>query len=162
MNTPERLEDADSSNIADRLARASAGILELRIALTAQAPPTSPNSSVSAAELQELKHYESHLDQMVAFFRANGIYLLAKQAQDAVRNVNDAIDHGTQVVADIRQTKAAIKAAAGLLDLAGALLSRNPLAVADAIKSLRAKPDTAGALNAAALHAAVEPPASGS
>ncbi|KAB8044950.1 hypothetical protein [Janthinobacterium aquaticum] len=156
MNKPERLEESDSTNIADRLARASAGILELRIALTAQAPP------ISAVELQELQQYESHLDHMVAFFRANGIYLLAEHAQDAVRNVNEAIDRGTQVVADIKQTKAAIKAAAGLLDLAGALLSRNPLAVSDAIKSLRAKPDTAGALNATALNAIAEPPASGS
>lgn len=150
MNKPERLEDIDSNSIADRLARASAGILELRIALAAQTPP------ISAAEQQQLKQHESHLDQMVAFFRANGIYLLAKHAQDAVRNVNAAIDHGTQVVADINQTKAAIKAAVGLLDLAGALLSRSPLAVADAIKSLRAKPATAEALNAIA-----EPPASG-
>lgn len=152
MDKPERLEDSDSNNIADRLARASAGILELRIALTAQTPPMSPDSE----QLQQLKHHESQLDQMVAFFRANGIYLLAQHAQDAVRTVNEAIDHGTQVVADIRQTKAAIKAAAGLLNLAGALLSHNPLAVADAVKSLHAKPD-AGTVTAIA-----EPPASGS
>lgn len=156
MENTERLAESDSNDIADRLARASAAILELRIALTAPTPPGLPISPGSATELQELKHYESYLDQMVAFFRANGIYLLAEHAQDAVRRVNAAIDHGTQVVADIRQTKAAIKAAAGLLDLAGALLSRNPLAVADAIKSLRAKP--AGAV---ASHALAEPPASG-
>lgn len=135
MDKPQPLDEHDNTSIADRLARASAGILELRIALTERTPPPSPE------EIKQLKQYETHLDQMVAFFRANSIHMLVQGAQEAVRNVNTAIDHGMQVVADINQRKAAIKAAAGLLDLAGALLSRNPLAVVDAIKALRSKPD---------------------
>lgn len=134
MNQPDRpvaLDALDSTGIADRLARASGAILALRIALNARTPPP------TEAEIEELKQQESHLDQMVAFFRAQGIHMLAQGAQEAVRNVNAAIDEATDIVADIEQTKAAIKAAAGLIDLAGAILSRNPLAVADAVKALR-------------------------
>lgn len=131
MEQATAIDELDTADIADRLARASGSILELRIALNERTPPA------SAGQVQELKQIESHLDQMVSFFRAHGIYMLAQNAQEAVHNVNAAIEHGTQVVADINHTKAAIQAAAGLLDLAGALLSRNPLAVADAVKALR-------------------------
>ena len=87
--------------------------------------------------LRDLKQCESQLDQMVSFFRAHGIYLINQGAQQALANVNAAIEQGRKTVADIKHTHAAIKAAAGLLDLAAALLSRNPLTIAEAANSLR-------------------------
>ena len=144
MNTLIALDEKQVDDIADRLAQASNQVLELRVrlnnALTSvprQVPPQ------VLQDLQDLRQIEIHLDQMVAFFRAQGIYMINQGAQQAVANVNAAIEHGKQTVADIHDTKAAIKAAAGLLDLAGALLSRNPLAVVEAANHLRAQPGAA-------------------
>lgn len=134
MNTLIALDEKQVDDIADRLAQASNQVLELRVRLN------NALTSVPRQVLQDLRQIEIHLDQMVAFFRAQGIYMINQGAQQAVANVNAAIEHGKQTVADIHDTKAAIKAAAGLLDLAGALLSRNPLAVVEAANHLRAKP----------------------
>lgn len=137
MNTLIALDEKQVDYIADRLAQASNQVLELRVRLN------NALTSVPRQVLQDLRQIEIHLDQMVAFFRAQGIYMINQGAQQAVANVNAAIEHGKQTVADIHDTKAAIKAAAGLLDLAGALLSRNPLAVVEAANHLRAKPGAA-------------------
>ena len=137
MNTRIALDEKQVDDIADRLAQASNQVLELRVRLN------NALTSVPRQVLQDLRQIEIHLDQMVAFFRAQGIYMINQGAQQAVANVNAAIEHGKQTVADIHDTKAAIKAAAGLLDLAGALLSRNPLAVVEAANHLRAQPGAA-------------------
>ncbi len=137
MNTLIALDEKQVDDIADRLAQASNQVLELRVRLN------NALTSVPRQVLQDLRQIEIHLDQMVAFFRAQGIYMINQGAQQAVANVNAAIEHGKQTVADIHDTKAAIKAAAGLLDLAGALLSRNPLAVVETANHLRAKPGAA-------------------
>ena len=137
MNTLIALDEKQVDDIADRLAQASNQVLELRVRLN------NALTSVPRQVLQDLRQIEIHLDQMVAFFRAQGIYMINQGAQQAVANVNAAIEHGKQTVADIHDTKAAIKAAAGLLDLAGALLSRNPQAVVEAANHLRAKPGAA-------------------
>lgn len=137
MNTLIALDEKQVDDIADRLAQASNQVLELRVRLN------NALRSVPRQVLQDLRQIEIHLDQMVAFFRAQGIYMINQGAQQAVANVNAAIEHGKQTVANIHDTKAAIKAAAGLLDLAGALLSRNPLAVVEAANHLRAKPGAA-------------------
>lgn len=131
MGSAIALDEKQTTEIADKLAQASNQVLELRIALTDRRPPT------PSAVLHDLKQYESHLDQMVSFFRAHGIYLINQGAQQALANVNTAIDQGRKTVADIEHAHAAIKAAAGLQDLAAALLSRNPLAIAEAADSLR-------------------------
>lgn len=137
MNTLIALDEKQVDDIADRLAQASNQVLELRVRLN------NALTSVPRQVLQDLRQIEIHLDQMVAFFRAQGIYMINQGAQQAVANVNAAIEHGKQTVANIHDTKAAIKAAAGLLDLAGALLSRNPQAVVEAANHLRAKPGAA-------------------
>ena len=137
MNTLIALDEKQVDDIADRLAQASNQVLELRVRLN------NALTSVPRQVLQDLRQIEIHLDQMVAIFRAQGIYMINQGAQQAVANVNAAIEHGKQTVADIHDTKAAIKAAAGLLDLAGALLSRNPLAVVEAANHLRAQPGAA-------------------
>ncbi|MCX7291319.1 hypothetical protein [Janthinobacterium sp.] len=93
--------------IADSLAQASSLVLELRIR---------EREALTPDERTLLEQYENHLDQMVALFRAYGIYLAAEGAQQA---------RG---------------AAARLVDLGAAILSRDPLAIGEAAASLRARP----------------------
>jgi len=121
--------------IADSLAQASSLVLELRIRQrTSLAPP----------DQDLLEQYENHLDQMVALFRAYGISLIAEGAEQARSDIEGAIAKGKAQLKRIADVKAAISAAAKLVDLGAAILSRDPFAIGEAAASLRAKPRKEG------------------
>ncbi|MED5595985.1 hypothetical protein [Janthinobacterium sp. P210006] len=117
--------------IADSLAQASSLVLELRIR---------ERESLTPDERTLLEQYENHLDQMVALFRAYGIYLAAEGAQQARGEIEGAIAKGKAQLKRIADVKAAIGAAARLVDLGAAILSRDPLAIGEAAASLRTRP----------------------
>lgn len=117
--------------IADSLAQASSLVLELRIRT---------RGTLSPDEQARLESYEQHLDQMVALFRAFGITLIAEGAEQARGDIETAIARGKQQLRRIADVKAAISAAARLVDLGAAILSRDPFAIGEAAASLRAKP----------------------
>ena len=117
--------------IADSLAQASSLVLELRIRT---------RGTLSPDEQARLESYEQHLDQMVALFRAFGITLIAEGAEQARGDIETAIARGKQQLKRIADVKAAISAAARLVDLGAAILSRDPFAIGEAATSLRAKP----------------------
>nr|WP_314634854.1 hypothetical protein [uncultured Janthinobacterium sp.] len=117
--------------IADSLAQASSLVLELRIRT---------RGTLSPDEQARLESYEQHLDQMVALFRAFGITLIAEGAEQARGDIETAIARGKQQLKRIAEVKAAISAAARLVDLGAAILSRDPFAIGEAAASLRAKP----------------------
>ena len=117
--------------IADSLAQASSLVLELRIRT---------RGTLSPDEHARLESYEQHLDQMVALFRAFGITLIAEGAEQARGDIETAIARGKQQLKRIADVKAAISAAARLVDLGAAILSRDPFAIGEAAASLRAKP----------------------
>ncbi|MDN2709717.1 hypothetical protein O0880_09820 [Janthinobacterium sp. SUN118] len=121
----------ESFAIADSLAQASSLVLELRI----RARP-----ALSAEERALLEQYEHHLDQMVSLFRAFGIVLIAEGAEQARGDIDAAIAKGKAQLKRIADVKAAINAAARLVDLGAAILSRDPFAIGEAAAALRAKP----------------------
>ena len=117
--------------IADGLAQASSLVLELRIRA---------RDTLAPAERALLEQYENHLDQMVALFRAYGIYLIAEGAEQARGEIEGAIAKGKLQLKRIADVKAAIGTAARLVDLGAAILSRDPFAIGEAAASLRARP----------------------
>lgn len=121
----------ESFAIADSLAQASSLVLELRIRARA---------ALSPDERALLEQYEHHLDQMVSLFRAFGIVLIAEGAEQARSDIHTAIARGKVQLKRIADVKAAISAAARLVDLGAAILSRDPFAIGEAAASLRAKP----------------------
>lgn len=121
--------------IADSLAQASSLVLELRIR---------ERPSLAPADQDLLEQYENHLDQMVALFRAYGISLIAEGAEQARSDIEGAIAKGKAQLKRIADVKAAISAAAKLVDLGAAILSRDPLAIGETAASLRAKPEKEG------------------
>lgn len=120
--------------IADSLAQASSLVLELRIRA---------RESLALEESARLENYEQHLDQMVALFRAFGITLIAEGAEQARTDIDAAIAKGKLQLKRIADVKAAISAAAKLVDLGAAILSRDPFAIGEAAAGLRAKPKKA-------------------
>ncbi|MGK5078866.1 hypothetical protein [Janthinobacterium sp. HLX7-2] len=119
--------------IADSLAQASSLVLELRIR---------ERETLTPEERALLEQVENHLDQMVALFRAYGIYLIAEGAEQARADIEGAIAKGKAQLKRIADIKAAIGAAARLVDLGAAILSRDPFAIGQAAASLRARPKT--------------------
>ncbi len=122
--------------IADSLAQASSLVLELRIR---------ERDALAPDERMLLEQYENHLDQMVALFRAYGIALTASGAEQARLEIEGAIAKGKAQLKRIADVKAAIAAAARLVDLGAAILSRDPFAIGEAAASLRARPKKAEA-----------------
>lgn len=117
--------------IADSLAQASSLVLELRIRA---------RETLAPAERDLLESYEQHLDQMVSLFRAFGISLIAEGAEQARADIDTAIARGKQQLKRIADVKTAISAAARLVDLGAAILSRDPFAIGEAAAALRARP----------------------
>lgn len=113
--------------IADSLAQASSLVLEWRIR---QRPSLAP------AERDLLEQYENHLDQMVTLFRAYGITLIAEGAEQARSDIEGVIVKAKAQLKRIADVKAAIGAAARLVDLGAAILSRDPFAIGEAAASL--------------------------
>ena len=123
-----QLSAGEAYDIADRFAQASARILDFRL---------SQRGALSAAESTELERCEDSLDHMVVLFRGYGVRLLGAGAQEAVLELKAAQTLGAQAMVKINQTKEAIKAAASLVDLAVAVLAKNPQGVVAAAKGVR-------------------------
>ena len=131
LNQLSELTKEQAYAIADSLAQASSLVLELRIRA---------RDTLTPQERALLEQYENHLDQMVALFRAYGISLIAAGAQQARSDIEGAIAKGKAQLKRIADIKAAIGAAARLVDLGAAILSRDPFAIGEAAASLRARP----------------------
>ena len=131
LNQLSELTKEQAYAIADSLAQASSLVLALRIRARDMLTPQ---------ERALLEQYENHLDQMVALFRAYGISLIAAGAQQARSDIEGAIAKGKAQLKRIADIKAAIGAAARLVDLGAAILSRDPFAIGEAAASLRARP----------------------
>lgn len=131
LNQLSELTKEQAYAIADSLAQASSLVLALRIRA---------RDTLTPQERALLEQYENHLDQMVALFRAYGISLIAAGAQQARSDIEGAIAKGKAQLKRIADIKAAIGAAARLVDLGAAILSRDPFAIGEAAASLRARP----------------------
>ena len=131
LNQLSELTKEQAYAIADSLAQASSLVLALRIRARDMLTPQ---------ERALLEQYENHLDQMVALFRAYGISLIAAGAQQARSDIEGAIAKGKAQLKRIADIKTAIGAAARLVDLGAAILSRDPFAIGEAAASLRARP----------------------
>lgn len=119
---------ADAYEIADSFAQASSRVLDYRVSHRAELTPS---------EAQELEQCEDRLDHMVVMFRGYGIRLIGAGAADAVAELKLAVAGARETLEQVARTKKAIKVAASLVDLAAALLSRDPKAVLAAAKGLR-------------------------
>ncbi|WP_312436096.1 hypothetical protein [Janthinobacterium sp.] len=131
MNDASKLGRELTYEIADGLAQASSLILELRIALRLAAKPGDEH-----ADEDRLEQLENQLDQMVILFRAYGIYLLGQAAQAPIAEINDAIAHARQNLKKVTDLKHHITTATRLVELGAAILSRDPLAMVKAARSL--------------------------
>jgi len=123
-----QLTQAEAYEIADSFAQASACILDFRI---------QNRSSLSDDEATDLEKSEDSLDHMVVLFRGYGIRLIGSLAQDAVSELKAAISLGKEVIARINSIKKAIKIAGTLVDLAVAVLAKDPKGILAAVKGVQ-------------------------
>lgn len=138
MNDANKLSRELIYEIADGLAQASSLILAKRIDLRLEPKPTD-QAKLKQREKDEdqLEQFENHLDQMVALFRAYGIYLLGQAAQDPIASITAAVAHAQENLKTVRDIKLDIMTASRLIDLGAAILSRNPVAMIEAAESLK-------------------------
>lgn len=132
MSDVSKLNRELTYQIADGLAQASSLVLELRIALRLATPPGDKHP-----DEDELEQLENQLDQMVALFRAYGIYLLGQAAQAPIAEINAAIVEAKEKLKTVDNIKRNIATATKLVDLGAAILSRDPIAMVKAAKSLK-------------------------
>lgn len=131
MSDVSKLNRELTYQIADGLAQASSLVLELRIALR-----LATSSGDKHPDEDELEQLENQLDQMVALFRAYGIYLLGQAAQAPIAEINAAIVEAKEKLKTVDNIKRNIATATKLVDLGAAILSRDPIAMVKAAKSL--------------------------
>lgn len=131
MSDVSKLNRELTYQIADGLAQASSLVLELRIALR-----LATSSGDKHPDEDELEQLENQLDQMVALFRAYGIYLLGQAAQAPIAEINAAIVVAKEKLKTVDNIKRNIATATKLVDLGAAILSRDPIAMVKAAKSL--------------------------
>jgi len=128
---------ADESNvtakeayeIADSFAQASARMLDFRIA----------NSNVlSDEDASKLERCEDTIDHLVVLFRGYGIRLIGAKAREAMVELQAAVDVARLTIEKINKTKKVIKIAGALVDLAVAVLAKDPKAILGAAKKVKA------------------------
>lgn len=123
-----QLTEAEAYEIADSFAQASAGILDFRV---------TNRSSLSDDEATDLEKCEDRLDHMVVLFRGYGIRLIGAGAQEAVSELKCAIAFGKNSIAKINKIKTAIKIAGAFVDLAVAVLAKDPKGIFTAAEGVR-------------------------
>lgn len=123
-----QLTEAEAYEIADSFAQASARILDFRV---------TNSGALSNDEASDLEKSEDSLDHMVVLFRGYGIRLIGAGAQDAVSELKSAINLGKEAIAKINKIKKAIKIAGALVDLAVAVLAKDPKGILAAGKGVR-------------------------
>jgi len=128
MANESQLTQEEAYEIADSFAQASARILDFRI---------TNRSTLSEDEARDLEKCEDSLDHMVVLFRGYGIRLIAAGAQHAVAELKSAIALGKGAIAKINKIKKAIKIATALVDLAVAVLAKDPKGIVAAAKSVQ-------------------------
>lgn len=132
MSDVSKLSRELTYQIADGLAQASSLVLELRIALRLKTRPGDKHP-----DEDELEQLENQLDQMVALFRAYGIYLLGQAAQDPIAEINKAIIDAKEKLKPVDDIRRSIATATRLVELGAAILSRDPVAMVKAARSLK-------------------------
>lgn len=139
MDNELQLTEIEAYEIADSFAQASARILDFRI---------TNRSTLSDDEASDLEKCEDNLDHMVVLFRGYGIRLIDAKAQNAVSELKVAIALGKETIAKINKIKEAIKVANALVDLAVAVLAKDPKGIVAAAKGVKTaakgKDDTKG------------------
>lgn len=115
--------------IADSFAQASARLLDLRIA---------KGNLLSAEEAFALEKCEDTLDHLVVLFRGYGIQLIGAKAQPAMVELKAAVALAKITIEKSGEIKQAIKIAAALVDLAVAVLAKDPKAILGAARIVRA------------------------
>jgi len=123
-----QVTEKEAYEIADSFAQASARVLDFRI---------TNRSTLSEDEALYLEKCEDRLDHMVVLFRGYGIRLMAAGAQDAVTELKSAIALGKDAIAKVNKIKKAIKLASALVDLAVAVLAKDPKGIVAAAKSVQ-------------------------
>lgn len=123
-----QLPTAEAYEIADSFAQASARILDFRV---------TNRSSLSDGESTDLEKCEDSLDHMVVLFRGYGIRLIGAGAQEAVSELKSAIVLGKETIAKVNKIKKVIKIAGALVDLAVALLAKDPQGLLAAATGVR-------------------------
>lgn len=123
-----QLSETDAYEIADSFAQASARILDFRV---------TNRGSLSNDEATELEKCEDSLDHMVVLFRSYGIKLIGAGADEAITELKSAIDLGKKTIAKIDKIKKAIKIAGALVDLAVAVLAKDPKAILAAAQGVQ-------------------------
>jgi hypothetical protein len=120
----------EAYEIADKFALVSARILEFRV--EKRDPPLSDEASA------ELEKYEDSLDAIVVLFRGHGIQLIGTKANEAMAELKSAIEAGKTMLEQIKTIKKALKIAGTVVDLAVAVLAKDPKGILDAAQSVMA------------------------
>ncbi|NTW07187.1 MAG: hypothetical protein HGA29_05015 [Syntrophaceae bacterium] len=122
------LPEKEAYEIADKFALISAQILEFRI--EKREPPLSDEDAA------ELEKYEDSLDALVVLFRNYGIQLIGKKANEATVELRNAVEAGKKTLKQVNTIKQAINIAGALVDLAVAVLSREPKGILNAAQKV--------------------------
>jgi hypothetical protein len=114
--------------IADKFSEASAELLDFRVR---------KRDSLSPEEEKELEKCEDRLDKMVVGFRDYGIRLIGAKVGYAVAELKGAIDAARSTIEEVANIKKAIQVATALVDLAVALMSKDPKAILNAASAVQ-------------------------
>ncbi len=128
MANETNLTKEEAYEIADKLALASARILEFRVEI--RDPP------LSNEEADELEKCEDSLDSLVVLFRSYGIQLIGSDANEAVTELKSAIDAAKKTLEKINTIKKTIRIAGAVVDLAVAVLAKDPKGIINAAKGV--------------------------
>jgi hypothetical protein len=128
MATQTDLTTEEAYEIADSFAQASARVLDFRI---------SNRATLTREESAELEKCEDRLDHLVVLFRGYGIQLIGTKAAEAIAEIKDAIGAAKTAIENAAKVKNAIKLASGLVDLAMAIVSKNPKTILEAAKAVK-------------------------
>lgn len=129
MADESKLTAEEAYAIADGFAQASARLLDFRVA---------HGNLLADEQAFELERCEDTLDHLVVLFRGYGIELIGARGQEAVVELRGAIADAKLKLGQITQTKKAIKIAGALVDLAVAVLAKDPKGVLAAAKDIKA------------------------
>jgi hypothetical protein len=123
------LSAEQSFEIADSFAQMSGKVLDFRI---------SKSTALKPKESSALEKAEDNLDHLVVLFRANGIQLLGSEAKDAIAELSSAIIIAKKKITKIAKIKKAIEIATSVVELAVAILAKDPKAILIAAKAVQA------------------------
>jgi hypothetical protein len=122
------------TDLADRLTRISMALFEFRI-----------RHDLDADEEKEIREDgELRLDTLANVLRGRAIAKVIDDTRVKAADLEDALDHAKATLDTIASVKNAMQVVADVVALAGALIRRDPQAIAKAAKPLIAKAATEG------------------